>query len=173
MKMKKVLVLLLIIVFLVSVTACDKKEEKSSGKSSSGATVRDGIIHEHCTRTGKVDENSSAEMSYEVYYTGEVLNRIESTERVTSTTESVLDEYENAYKTIHSYYKDIKYYDTNIIRTNSSVASKISIDYDKIDLKKLIELEGEEDNIFENGKPMISKYKDLAKKLGVKCEVVS
>ena len=171
--MKKILMLLLIIVFLVSATACGKKEEKSSEKSSSGATVREGIIHEHCTRTGKVDDNSSAEMSYEIYYTGEVLNRIESTERVTSTTQSVLDEYENAYRTIHSYYKDLKYYDTNIIRTDSSVTSKMSIDYDKIDLKKLIELEGEEDNIFEDGKPMISKYKDLAKKLGVKGEVVS
>ncbi len=170
--MKKVFVLLFVFILLVTLTACDKKE-KSKSTTGDDTVVSKDMVHEHCTRTGNVDSNSSAEMVYEIYYTGEVLNKIESTERVTSTSKDVLDEYENAYRQIHSYYTDIDHYETDIIRTSSSVASKMSIDYDKIDLEKLIALEGEEDNIFENGKPMISKYKELAKKLGVTCEKVS
>ena len=172
--MKKLFLGLLIIVLLLSVTACDKKETSKKTTKEDEPTVekKTGQIHEHCTRTGSIDSDSSAEMIYEIYYTGDVLNLINSTERVTSTKSEVLDEYEAAYRKIHSYYADIDHYDTEVIRTNSSVASKMTIDYDKIDLAKLIALEGEADNIFENGKPMISKYKELAKKMGVTCEEV-
>ena len=43
---------------------------------------------------------------------------------------------------------------------------------DKVDIDKLIEIEGEEDNIFENKIPKVSKWLDLSKKFGTTCELV-
>ena len=43
------------------------------------------------------------------------------------------------------------------------------IDYEKVDVSKLIALEGEEDNIYENNIPKLNKYLELGKKVGVTC----
>ena len=55
------------------------------------------------------------------------------------------------------------------IRDNDSVTYNIDIDYEKVDVKKIIELEGEEDNIFDNNKAKLSKYLEFSKKLGITC----
>ena len=39
-------------------------------------------------------------------------------------------------------------------------------------IDKLIEIEGEEDNVFENKIPKVSKWLDLSKKFGTTCELV-
>ncbi len=163
--MKKIGCILLIGLFFV--TACESHKVEDQSKTDTG------MIHEHCTRIGIIDDNSSADLQYEVYYTGDIINKIESLESVTSTDSEVLDTYEDAYRTIHSYYVDIDHYDTNLVRTDNKVTSTMIIDYDNIDIAALIELEGEEDNIFENNIPKMSKYKELAKKTGITCEKVS
>ena len=128
-------------------------------------------VHEHCTRTGVVS-NGSADLSYEIYYTGTRLNRVESTERVTSDSTEVLDQYEGSYKAIHAHYEGLDHYETKVIRADNSVTSKIIIDYDHIDIDELIAIEGEENNVFEDKVPKIAKWKELAKKVGMQCSVV-
>ena len=155
-------------ILLITVTACDKEKTEIIPTTN----TQKGQIHEHCVRIGHIDDESSADLSYEVYYTGDIINRIESTEKVTSTSSATLDTYEEAYRKIHSYYENIDHYDTNLIRTSNSVTSTMIIDYDKIDIAKLIELEGEENNIFENNQPKIDKYKEFSKKVGTTCTVV-
>ena len=166
--MKKIMFITVSLLLIITVTACTKEEKADESKESIMNQV-----HEHCTRTGIIDDNSSAEMEYELYYTGDIINRIESTEVVTSTSEETLNTYEEAYKKIHENYTDIDNYETKIIRTKNSVTSKMYIDYDKIDIKELVELEGEEDNIFEDNLPKVSKYKEFIKKVGITCKQVS
>jgi len=160
--MKKIGIILVLIIMIFTVTACTKKENTK--------VVNDNTGHLHCTRTGVINDESSAEMSYEIYYTGDTINRIESVEKVTSPSRNTLDTYEKSYRTIHSYYEDVEYYETEVVRTDNTVASYIKIDYDHVDINKLIEIEGTETNIFdENNKPSLTKYKELAKKAGAKC----
>ena len=130
------------------------------------------MIHEHCTRAGSAGSGIDVNLSYEIYYTGEILNIIESTERVETTQANTLDLYENAYKSIHKNYEGLDYYDAEVERTNNSVTSHITINYDKIDIGKLISIEGEDDNVFENKIPKVEKWKELAKKVGTKCSKV-
>ena len=165
--MKKILLGIFIGILVVSMTACKGDILETDNKTPKG------MIHEHCTRSGNIDNNSSTDLSYEIYYTDGVLNKIESIEKVISTSSSTLDEYENAYRQIHSYYEGLAYYTAKVTRTSTSVTSEIVIDYDNIDIQKLIDIEGEEDNIFENGVPKIEKYKELAKKVGMQCTQVS
>ncbi|MBP5678943.1 MAG: DUF1307 domain-containing protein [Bacilli bacterium] len=164
--MKKGYIFLLIGIVLLTLTGCETKEEKET-------PVKKGRVHEHCTRVGIIDNNSSADLSYEIYYTGEVLNRIESTEKVTSTSQETLDTYENAYRGIHEHYKGLKYYETNVVRTNDTVTSTIVIDYDYIDIDQLISIEGESNNVFENKVPKVAKWKELADRVGTKCTEVA
>ena len=92
--------------------------------------------------------------------------------KVTLDDSSMLDTYEEAYKKVHSYYEGLDYYDTSVVRNNNTVTSTININYDEIDIDKLISIEGEEDNIFTNKVPSVSKWLALGKKFGIKCELV-
>ena len=130
------------------------------------------MIHEHCTRSGNAGEGVKVELNYEIYSTGEILNIVQSKELIETTQKETLDLYENAYKNIHKNYEGLEYYDAKVERTDHSVTSTISINYDKIDIEKLISIEGEEDNVFEDNVPKVSKWKELAKKVGTKCSKV-
>jgi len=159
-------ILLLMVVILFGTTACTTKTNDTN--ETKQLTPSNKRIHEHCTRTGIVT-NGTADLSYEIYYTGEVLNKIESTEKVSSESSDILDQFEQAYRSIHSHYEGLKYYETSVVRTNDSVTSKITIDYDFVDIDELISIEGEENNIFENKVPKVAKWKELAEKVGTKC----
>lgn len=152
------------ILLMVTLTACGKEEKNE---------LENKMVHEHCTRTGTIDENSSTDLSYEIYYTGDILNKVESTEKVISTSSETLEEYEEAYRKIHEYYKDLENFETKIDKTSNSVTSIMIIDYDHINIQELIDIEGEEDNIFENNVPKLSKWKKLAEKVGMECTQVS
>lgn len=164
--MKKYLVLITISLLLFS--GCNDNKVVSNGKKVDTSNM----IHEHCIRTGSV-KDGEASLEYDIYYTGEVFNIIVSNEKVTSTNKEVLDTYEEAYRKIHSYYEGLEYYDTSVIRTSDYVESSMTINYDKVDIKKLISIEGEDDNIFEDNIPKIEKWKELAKKVGTKCSIVT
>lgn len=155
--MKRYLIIILLLLLIPIVSGCDKSTK----------------IHEHCTRSATAGEDVEVNLSYELYYENDVLEKLESVEQVISKNTIMLDTYETAYKDIHQNYHDLKYYETNLERKDNSVTSTIIINYAKIDIDKLIEIEGEEDNIFENKVPKASKWKDLAKKLGAKCEIVT
>jgi len=153
--MKKIFILIGI---LFSLCGCSSNEKN--------------LIHEHCSRVGTISLDGRAELNYELYYTGDVLIKLESYESVYSDDSIVLDTYQDAYQKIHDNYKDIKYYSTELKRDDKSVKSIMIIEYDKIDIDKLIEIEGVEDNIFDNKIPKASKWKEFAKKVGTSCSKV-
>ena len=93
-----------------------------------------------------------------------------SISRVTSKDNSKLDTYENSYKAIAANYKNLAEYKTSVIRDSNSVTYDTTINYDKIDTEKLLEIEGEEDNIIVNGKAKLALWLELAPNVGVVCE---
>ena len=167
--MKKVFILICLLIVSVILCGCEdkKKEVIINGEPVNTSTME----HKHCTREANVT-NGEAKLEYEIYYTGDKLNLLISSEKIISASSDVLNTYEEAYKNIHSYYSNLDNYDTEVVRGDTTVLSKMTINYDKIDISKLIEIEGEEDNIFEDGVPKVSKWLTLAKKFGTKCELV-
>ena len=166
--MKRFLFLLFLfgVIFL---TGCSKSETVvSNGKKVDISRM----IHQHCTRAGDVD-GGEVQLNYDLYSTGDVLNILKSEEKVISSDSSVLDTYDQAYRQIHSYYTGLDFYDTSVVRDDNSVTSHITINYDKIDIGRLLSIEGEEDNIVENGVAKVEKWLTLAKKFGTKCETIS
>ena len=129
------------------------------------------LVHEHCIRNG-TGNGFSTDLEYDIYYQDDILVKLESYESVLSEDKDILDTYYDAYHNIHNQYKDLDYYETKLERNDYSVTSTMIIEYNKIDIDKLIQIEGEEDNIFENKIPLASKWKSFAKKVGTSCSVV-
>lgn len=167
--MKKISIIVLAFIFILLLTGCDEENKViSNGKKVSTANME----HKHCTRSGSGSNGVTTELSYELYYTGDRLNILESTEKVIANEDSDLDQYQKAYEQINKYYKGLEYYDTEVIRGDTSVTRNTTINYDKINIKELLSIEGAEDNIIEDGEAKVDKWIELAKKFGTKCEVV-
>lgn len=155
--MKKILRSSILLVMVLLLAGCGSNSSVSS----------DGV--KKCTRTGEVT-NGSSEMNYEVYYKGEDVVLLHSTEKIISDSSSVLDTYEEAYKNIFKQYEGLEYYDNKITRNSNSVTNEITINYEKIDMGKLLDIEGEENNVIENGKVKLETWLSFAKQYGVTCE---
>ena len=168
--MKKISIIFITLTFILLITGCDDDENEvvSNGKTVNTANME----HKHCTRSASGTDGVTTELSYELYYTGDKLNILESTEKVIATKDSDLDTYQQAYEKIDSYYEGLEYYDTEVIRGDTSVTRKATINYDKINIKQLLDIEGEEDNIIQDGEAKVDLWLDLAKKFGTKCEIV-
>ena len=122
-----------------------------------------------CSRKGEVT-NGTSEMNYEIYYEDDYVTILHSIEKVTSDDSNILDTYEEAYKNIFKQYEGLKYYDNTITRNENSITSDTTINYAKIDIEKLLEIEGAEDNVVKDGKVKISDWLSFAEKYGVTCE---
>lgn len=129
----------------------------------------DGMSVIHCTRTGEAT-GIDVSMEYNIYYQGDYVKILNSIETVTSKDSSKLDQYENAYKSVFKAYEGLEYYDNNVTRTTDSVKSETTINYGKIDIDKLLSIEGEEDNVVEDGKVKLSTWISFAEKYGATCD---
>lgn len=128
-----------------------------------------GMKTMQCSRDGQVD-NGTASLKYEIFYQGEYIQVLHSTEKVTSNNTEVLDQYEKAYKDIFKNYEDLEYYDNTVTRDEKSITSDTVINYAKIDTKQLLKIEGEEDNVIQDGKVKLSTWVEFAKKYGTTCD---
>ncbi len=179
--MKKIKYIFVILLALFIVTGCDEKatediiktNEKVKNIESNGETVKTSKMGQlKCTRNGKAGQGIITSLNYRLFYTGERLNMIFSEEKVSTSDSNILDTYENAYNKIKSRYEGLEYYDAVVTRGDTTVTNQITINYDKIDIDKLISIEGEKNNIFENKIPKVQKWIELGKKVGVTCEEV-
>lgn len=165
--MKKISIIISLFLVIILLCGCEKKTNIIINNEPINTSKME---HKHCTRNGALT-GGEVVLEYDIYYTGDVLNVVQSMERVISDDQDILTSYESAYKGIHAHYEGLEYYDTEVIRNSNSVTSTININYDKLDIDKLISIEGEEDNIFINKKASVSKWLELAKKFGTKCEL--
>ena len=78
--------------------------------------------------------------------------------------------YEESFNNIKKNYEGLEYYDTEIKKNETSIEYIQTINYDKMDINKLLDIEGEKDNIIENGHAKLDKWLALSKQFGVKCE---
>ena len=171
--MKKISLIIVFIFLCFFITACDDTDNLEETKTSDGeidsieeVTKKRGTLI--CTRSATAT-NAEPFFNYTIDYKDDEILKLHSIEGVTSEDSSVLDEYEEAYKKINSNYVGLKYYDTSVYRTDNSVTWDTTINYEKIDIGALLDLEGEENNIIENGKAKLSTWLELSKKVGTTC----
>ena len=152
--MKKAYIIIGLLLICIFISGCDSKNEVVINGQTINTT---NMEHKHCTRKATAT-NADVKLNYDIYYTGDVLNVLKSEEKIISTSDDVLNTYEDAYKKIHANYNGLDYYDTEVVRGDTTVTSTIMINYDKIDIDELINIEGEEDNIFRRDRWNVETY---------------
>ena len=172
----KIIISFIICFMLLIVTGCDKKDSRSEINSNSidnSLYQTTGFETYKCTRDAEGQSNEKIKIKYELYYDKNTKNLevLKSYEKIESSDSDILKQYSDAYKKIYKVYDGLKYYDNKITTTSNSVTSITYINYGKININKLMNIEGTKDNVkVTNGKVKVNDWKSFAKKYGTTCE---
>ena len=85
-------------------------------------------------------------------------------------TSNTTEVYKSALEKQYEDYNNIKYYDNSITIKGNELISKTIIDYSKVDTKKMIEVNKENENLIVNGKVKVSALESLYKKNNISCK---
>lgn len=160
--------LLLIPILFLLVVGCSSNKEINLDKKYNTKNL-DYIT---CTRNTETTDSSSVKININVYYNEDkYIEILKSKEVVTSDNSDVLKQYKEAYEKVYSVYDDLKYYDNKVTYKNNTVTSTTYINYGKIDMDRLMEIEGSDDNVkVTDGKIKLNDWKTFARKYGTECK---
>ena len=145
----------MIICLVTLITACGKEDNYKVVK---------------CVRNVEATKDLAVDANYYLYYEGDYIKKMQSKEVIKASNKTILNTYKQGYEKSYAAYKDIDYYDNKITIDGNTLTSEVNIDYTKVDINKLIELEGEKDNIYEDGKVSLKKALDLYEEAGLQCD---
>jgi len=93
-----------------------------------------------CTRTGNM---SGVEMdfTYNIYYQGDIVNKVQTTEIITSDDEETLKTYENGITSLYSNFDNIDHYNYDVVIEGNTLTSTTDINYKQMDMDKLLEID--------------------------------
>ena len=122
--MKNILEFLAVFLFVIILAGCTSKTEEK--------VVR-------CTlKLNDAAQNYEIESVYSIYTDGSVVNKVETTEIVTSDDDYVLDYFENYTNTMYTNMNNAYGgYDFNITKEDGKLISDTKVDYLKLDREKL------------------------------------
>lgn len=150
--MKKVMVGIIACLSLMLLTGCGETQK----------TMK-------CSRTLN-QSGISMDLQYEVLYTGDYVDVVKSTEKVTSDNKEVLETYRTTVEKQYEPYKDIEHYNYNVSIEGNVLTSTTNIDYTKIDTSKMIEVDSANGTLIKDGKVKLDTVKQLYSQMGITCE---
>ena len=152
--MKKGILISLLVIMLVVVTGCGKAKTKTMT----------------CTMKSTITSGTTMESVYKITYTGKYVDLVESTEKVKSNSNLVLETYKKTIDDMYSPYKDIKYYDYDITIDGDTLTSVAKINYAKIDTDKMIKVNSANKQLIKDGKIAVETIKEVYEQLGAECK---
>ena len=175
--MKKKISFLIVLISCFFITGCGNEEVKEKVPVANKSSILDKIDEAgsgklKCSREAFASEGIDVELTNEIEYENGYIMILHSIDKVISDNKESLDQYEDAYKKIAKNYEGLKYYDVTITRDSNGVTNDVVINYGKIDTKKLLDIEGEEDNVIVDGKVALETWVGFAEKFGTVCEKV-
>ena len=163
--MKKVTICLLFIFSIILVSGCGSENILDKVKKEDNEKVL------KCTRKVSSEENITTDIKYSIYYDGDYVTKTVAIEKITSDDEEILKTYKEAFEKVFSSYKNIDYYDNEVKQKGNTVSTTTVVDYRKVDVNKIIEIEGKEDNIFDDDlKVKKDTLVSFYKKYGITCK---
>lgn len=151
--MKKGLIVLAVML-LVLVTGCtSSKEEKMV-----------------CTRTSTMN-GIKLDLNYQVYYQKDVVNKVQTTEKITSTSKETLAIYKKAVEDLYSNFNGIKHYNYDIAIEGDTLTSKTDINYSKINIDDLLKIDSSIEQLLnKDNKISLEKIKEVYESTGAICK---
>lgn len=121
-----------------------------------------------CTRTVNQGDTKT-ELSYKVTHDGTYVKQVDSTEKVTSDSDALLQQYKTQIEALYEGYSDLDHYSNTVTIDGNTLTSKTIIDYDQIDTDKMIEIDSANANIIKDGKVQVSDLQSMYESLGTTC----
>ena len=161
--------LMVLLLSMVLLTGCNdtKKENKDTNNNNEVKEEQKQMV---CTRKATVTEGVTLDVKYTVDYTGEYINKVYSNEKVTSSNAQYLEAYKEQVDKIYAPYKNIEHYNTNVRIEGNTLISEATIDYDKIDTNKMLEVDSSLGQIIKDGKIKLADMKAMYTSIGAICE---
>ena len=123
-----------------------------------------------CTLTGKTSNGTEVNVEYIIKYKGDYVKELKTVEKATTSDKTALATYKEETEKAYSKYKDTKYYDYSVKVSDDTITATVTINYEKIDTKKLIEISPNSKNIIENGKVKVKDLQKTYETTGAKCK---
>jgi len=146
--------IVLAVMLLVLVTGCtSSKEEKMV-----------------CTRTSTMN-GIKLDLNYQVYYQKDVVNKVQTTEKITSTSKETLAIYKKAVEDLYSNFNGIKHYNYDIAIEGDTLTSKTDINYSKINIDDLLKIDSSIEQLLnKDNKISLEKIKEVYESTGAICK---
>lgn len=110
----------------------------------------------------------TSSLNYKMDFKLKNVTKLETQEIIESTDKELLKTYKESLEELSKKYNSLKYYKTNIIEKENQLIVNTIINYNKIDMKKYLEIEGDKTYI-KNNKLKVSILKEIYEKNGAKC----
>ena len=119
----------------------------------------------------KYDNNSdmmNSSYTYDMSFKMKNVTRFETTEVIESSEKELLETYQTSLNELSKEYQKLKHYNVNMSIDGDKLIVKTIVDYDKIDMKKYLKIDGEKIYI-KNNKLKVVELKKIYEKNGAKC----
>jgi len=129
----------------------------------------DKEIVTECVRTGEIQDGVSVDFNYKVTSKNGIVLRIETIEKIISKDSDYLNKFKATAEEIYAPYKDVEHYNYEVIIEGNTLISKTDIEYSKINMDKLIEIDASNSQIIKNGQIKIDDIINLYNSAGATC----
>lgn len=138
---------------------------------NSNVKPNDGDAKTMKCHLSKTQSGAEFDLSYFADYEGNYVTNIRSDERITSNDSTALETYKKSIEQTYAPFDNIEYYDYSVSIDGNTLISTTDIDYSRIDINKIIEIDSSSRTLIKNGKININDLKKVYESMGSTCEI--
>ena len=143
-------------------SGAESSTKGNSGNDSSNEESKEQVMicHNSSSQTSS-QNNVKLDLTYTVYYVDDYVTRVKSVEEVESDDTDLLEAYQDQVEKIYEPYKNVRYYDYEVVISGKRLTSRVDIDYEHIDTDKLIDIDSSNATLIKDGKVAIDDIENL------------
>ena len=123
-----------------------------------------------CTRTANAN-GLKMDFRYEVYYQGNDVNKVQTTEKITSDSTEILQTYQQQIKSLYSSFDNIEHYNYDVKIEGNTLISTTDINYQKMNIDELVNVDSSIEQLLNDDRKIdLDKITQVYEQLGATCE---
>ncbi len=123
-----------------------------------------------CTRTANAN-GLEMDFHYEVYYQGNDVNKVQTTEKITSDSNELLQTYQQQIKSLYSNFDNIEHYNYDVKIEGNTLISTTDINYQKMNIDELVNVDSSIEQLLNDDRKIdLDKITQVYEQLGATCE---
>ncbi len=137
----------------------------------SSTELEDGTIKTMKCHLSKTESGALFDLSYFADYKGSYVTNIRSNEKIASDNTSTLETYKQMVEQNYEPFDEVEYYNYSVKIDGDTLISTTDIDYSKIDIDKVLQIDPSSSALIKNGKININTLKKAYESIGATCDM--